>query len=109
MVEHPAEYPWSSYHNNALDKQIALLTPHLCYLALGNTLSKRRKTYQTLFEKHISALSLTEIRDATNKSWVLGDNRFKQQIEKQTGRRASPLPRGGDKKSKAYKDMIDDQ
>jgi putative transposase len=109
MVVHPAEYPWSSYHNNALDKQIALLTPHLCYLALGNTLSKRRKTYQTLFEKHISALSLTEIRDATNKSWVLGDNRFKQQIEKQTGRRASPLPRGGDKKSKAYKDMIDDQ
>jgi putative transposase len=61
------------------------------------------------FQNHVLQLSLTEIRDATNKSWVLGDNRFKQQIEEQTGRRASPLPRGGDKKSKTYKDNIDDQ
>ena len=31
------------------------------------------------------------------------DIRFKQQIEDQTGRRASPLPRGGDRKSAGYK------
>jgi putative transposase len=109
MVEHPAEYSWSSYHHNALDKQIALLTPHPCYLALGNSLTKRKQAYQALFQQHIPDLSLTEIRDATNKSWVLGDNCFKQQIEEQTGRRASPMPRGGDRKSKAYKDVFNDQ
>jgi hypothetical protein len=32
---------------------------------------------------------------AINRAWVLGDERFKQQIEKQTGRRVSPLVRGG--------------
>jgi hypothetical protein len=31
-----------------------------------------------------------------------GDEQFKRQIEKQTGRRASPLARGSDWKSEAY-------
>ena len=26
MVSHPAEYPWSSYHGNTVDKKIKLLT-----------------------------------------------------------------------------------
>jgi putative transposase len=81
MVEHPVKYPRSSYHNNALNKQIMLLTPHPCYLALGNTLSKRKQVYQSLFQKRISELPLTEMCDVTNKYWVLGDNRFKQRIE----------------------------
>jgi putative transposase len=36
---------------------------------------------------------------------VLGENKFKQQIEQQAGRRASPLGKGGDRKSKAYKNQ----
>ena len=28
MVNHPAEYPWSSFQGNALDKNIELLTSH---------------------------------------------------------------------------------
>jgi putative transposase len=51
-------------------------------------------------------LTLKEIRDATNKAWVLGENRFKAQIEQQTGRRASPMARGGDRKSEAYKKSV---
>ena len=31
MVEHAAEYPWSSYQANALGKPIELITPHSCY------------------------------------------------------------------------------
>jgi putative transposase len=46
-----------------------------------------------------------EIRDATHKAWVLGNNRFKQQIEVQAGRRASPLPNGGDRKSKVFENQ----
>jgi putative transposase len=37
---------------------------------------------------------------------VLGDNIFKQQIEQQTGRRASPLAKGGDRKSESYEDQL---
>jgi putative transposase len=55
-----------------------------------------------LFDEIIPEQPLEDIRDALNKAWVLGDDRFKQSIENQTGRRASPMRRGGDRKSKAY-------
>lgn len=105
MVEHPAEYPWSSYHGNALDKHIALLTAHHCYQSLGTNQEERKRAYRALFEHHIPALTLQEIRDATNKAWVLGENRFKQQIEQQTGRRSEPLAKGGDRRSKTFREI----
>jgi len=104
MVNHPAEYPWSSYHGNAEDKKIALLTPHASYLELGTSQKKRKAAYRELFKHHIPDYTIREIQDATNKAWVLGNDRFKAQIEKQTGRRASPLTRGGDRKSQEYKE-----
>lgn len=109
MVEHPAEYPWSSYHANALDKDIELITPHSLYVQLSKNNKERKAQYQTLFKHHIPDLSLKEIREATNKAWVLGSEGFKQQIETQTGRRASPLQRGGDRKSKVYRDGKENQ
>ncbi|TCI05102.1 transposase [Corallincola luteus] len=109
MVAHPAEYPWSSYQGNALDKAIALLTPHPCYIALGATPLLRKAAYQALFRHHIPDYTLKEIRDATNKAWVLGEGRFKEQIAKQTGRRTSPLGRGGDRKSVGFKGLSGNQ
>jgi len=50
----------------------------------------------------VPSLVLKEIREATNKAWVLGEERFIKQIEKQTGRRGAPKPRGGDRKSKNF-------
>ena len=35
MVEHPSEYPWSSYRANALGQYDALVTPQFMYFALG--------------------------------------------------------------------------
>ena len=102
MVEHPAEYPWSSYHKNALGKPVELITPHECYLSLAKTDKTRQKRYTALFERDIPDYTLKEIRDAVNKAWVLGDDGFKAQIEKQAGRRVSPEQRGGDRKSEKY-------
>jgi len=50
----------------------------------------------------VPSLVLKEIREATNKAWVLGEGRFIKQIEKQTARRGAPKPRGGDRKSKNF-------
>jgi len=50
----------------------------------------------------VPSLVLKEIREATNKAWVLGEERFIKQIEKQTARRGAPKPRGGDRKSKNF-------
>ena len=53
MVEHPAAYPWSSYHGNAGDRDITLLTPHALYLALGKTDTEKKSAYQSLFLSHL--------------------------------------------------------
>ncbi len=52
---------------------------------------------------HISAQTLAAICESTNKAWVLGSNRFNAKIETLTKRQAYPKPRGGDRKSKAYR------
>ena len=41
MVEHPADYPWSSYSYNAAGVEIQILSPHESYLALGKTSALR--------------------------------------------------------------------
>ncbi|WP_281201852.1 transposase [Magnetovibrio blakemorei] len=103
MVRNPKNYPWSSYGRNALGTDNNLLTEHPCYRALGRSKPQRRKAYQNLFTDRISTFSLEEIRTNTNKGWVLGNKRFKSEIEKMTNRRVEPKPRGGDRKSQAYK------
>jgi len=103
MVAHPAEYPWSSYQYSALGKSIELITPHFLYQGLAETEKTRQKRYTALFDKMIPDYTLEEIRHSINRAWVLGDELFKQQIEKQTGRRASPLARGGDRGPEEYR------
>ncbi len=49
---------------------------------------------------------LKNIRDATNKSWVLGDSKFKESVAQQLARRVTPLPKGGDRKSRKYHEQI---
>ena len=105
MVKYPEDYPWSSYQKNAMGKSIELITPYTTYLLLGKTDKERQMRYIALFDPKIPDCTLIEIRDSINKSWVLGDGKFKQKIETQVGRRISPLPRGGDKKSKKYKSV----
>jgi putative transposase len=105
MVAHASEYPWSSYQYNALGKPIQLLTPHALYLLLGKTGQARQGGYRLLFRGRMAERELTAIRDATNKAWVLGNDRFKTQIEVKTGRRSVPLGRGGDRKSAKYREV----
>ena len=56
------------------------------------------------FPSHIESSELNEIREATNKSWVLGSDKFKERIEALTARQAQAKGRGGDRKSKKYQE-----
>lgn len=94
MVEHPADYPWSSYRANAQGIPNGLLTPHSLYRRLGASDGERQAAYRQLFRVQLSKADIKAIRDATNKSWVLGNDRFKARIETLSGRRTAPLPRG---------------
>ena len=106
MVAHPAEYPWSSYRYNALGDKSTLLSPHDIYSDLGSTAQARQSQYQSLFERDIESKTISEIREMTNKSWVLGDERFKAEIANKLNRAVSPKPKGGDRRSEKYQNSI---
>jgi len=104
MVENPSDYLWSSYRCNALGEPCSITLPRLEYHALGLTPEDRQKSYQALFQRSLDKPTLDKIREATNKSWVLGDNRFKDVAEQQLARRVRPIAKGGDRKSRSYRE-----
>ncbi len=106
MVNHPAEYPWSSYAYNALGKANELVVEHTLYKRLGANSQLSCEAYRALFDVAIPQKTIEEIREATNKSWVLGSDFFKETIEAKINRPMSPRGKGGDRKSKAFKDKI---
>ena len=103
MVEHPSEYLWSSYQGNGLGKEIQLLTSHELYMGLGKSKVSRQKNYCHLFDGVIEKHTLEEIRYKTNKSWVLGSEKFKEDVRKMVDRRVESSGWGGDRKSIDYK------
>ena len=81
MVQHPADYHWSSHRANAYGESSTLLTPHEAYLALGEADETRLPAYRQLFAVDIDARELSSIRSAANFAMPLGNDRFKAQIE----------------------------
>jgi REP-associated tyrosine transposase len=98
MAKHPKDYHWSSYGYNALGKKNNLITPHRVYKSLGTSEENRQGIYRYLFKNHLSERELSDIRDCTNRGWVLGSEQFKEKVEKLTSRRAKPKPKGRPKK-----------
>jgi putative transposase len=105
MATHPSEYPWSSYLCNSIGQSNSLITAHNKYEELGHTDEERQRAYRALFQAKITERELEEIRLAANKEWVLGSDYFKAKIEQQLQRRTTPLPKGGDRKSKQYRNQ----
>jgi putative transposase len=103
MVVHPSEYPWSSYRANAIGMEDKRIDPHAEYLKLGRSNDEREVAYRQLFRANITEKTLNEIRAATNKAWILGNDRFKSCIQKQLGRRVAPKSRGGDRRSDVFR------
>lgn len=87
MVEHPADYRWSSYRANAQGEPSDLISQHEVYTRLGITDADRFSAYRELFRAQLDPKLVDEIRQATNGNYVLGNTQFTQQIEKALGRR----------------------
>jgi putative transposase len=95
MVASAADYPWSSFRHNALGESDPLLSDHPVYAALGPTPEARRNKYSALFEDRLDEDLVASIRDATQRGWVAGSDRFRGQIAAMHGRRAVEAPRRG--------------
>ena len=100
MVNHPRDYKWSSYRINAENKNSELIKSHDQYLKLDHRELERRKAYRDLFKVHIDQPLDKKIRVATNGNYVLGNERFQEQITKALGRRVTKAKSGRPKKEK---------
>ncbi len=81
MVEHPAEYKWSSYQKNAQKSDEKLIGSHPIYMTSGRTGDERRYVYRGLFLRHLDDDTIHQIRAALNHELVLGRSYFKDKIE----------------------------
>lgn len=65
------------------------LNQHELYKRLGKDNATCEEVYRALFKSRIAESTLEEISNATNKAWVLGNDRFRNKIEKIQARQAS--------------------
>ncbi len=82
MVAAAADYPWSSHRANGMGAADSLLTPHPVFAALGPTAAARRDAYRALFRDHLDDHRLAAIRSALQTGTPLGNDRFRDQIER---------------------------
>ena len=94
MVADPADYTWSSYRSHAFGRATKLWEPHQVYLSLAECDSERQIRYRALFEDHVDADLLVDVRQSINQGLALGSEKFRKEIEALGGRRQSLLKRG---------------
>jgi putative transposase len=94
MVSTPREYAWSSYECHAHGKVVKISTPHREYLSLGCTDKIRQRAYRSLFKAHVDDKMVQEIRTSLNRGLALGNERFKDEIERLVGLRVRPAKMG---------------
>jgi len=99
MVNHPAEYRWSSYATNAQGADSAIVQPHAVYEALGLDATSRQAAYRELFRYQLDIGVVDVIRKATNGNYALGSALFVQQIEAALGRRVTAGKAGRPKRN----------
>lgn len=94
MVDHPGDYPWSSYGHNAYGKTKTMITEHTLYQALGDDAVRRQHAYRALFSSSLDHSVLHAIRTAASFDMPLGADFFKEQIEKTLARKLGYAKRG---------------
>jgi putative transposase len=91
MVKHPGDYRWSSYQHNAYGRFCGLrITGHDVYQGQATDDRGRQHNYRELFTNGLDKALIHEIRQALNSCLVLGNDRFKDEIERQLKRTVRP-------------------
>lgn len=98
LVSNPADYRWSSYQDKAFGAAGNLWTPHDIYLALGENEQTRQNSYRCLLSTPIDGELLEEIRRCIRSGLAIGNDCFKERIERLTGQRVTAKRRGRPRK-----------
>ena len=99
LVRDSADYVWSNYQSNVFGQSTQMWAPHKEYLALGNTRRLRLKAYQHLFLREMGSELIANIRNPLNTGLVLGNDRFREEVEQLTGQPQKHSKRGPKKAS----------
>jgi putative transposase len=94
MVDHPRDYPWSSFGGNALGHPDLLLTPHAAYEALASSPSERPRRYREWALAGMPQEELDAIRLDSRKERALGSDEFRTKVASLLGRPAAILKPG---------------
>ena len=94
LVKNPAQYRWSSYRCNAQGIENKLIRPHSLYQRLGRTKADRCEAYKALFKAHLDPEDLKDIRASLQTGTPLGNNYFKEKIEKKLKTKVGQARRG---------------
>jgi len=94
----PAHYPWSSYRANALGEADDFLSHHPLYQSLGATAPERLTVYRELIEQALDPATVKEIRACLQTGTPLGNDRFRDEIERALGVKVGYASRGRPRK-----------
>lgn len=81
MVNHPNDYPWSSYKANALGAFSVILTSHKEYLSLSQQREIRLEQYCQLLASQITIEQLNQLKNNLHSGTPMGDPTFKAMVE----------------------------
>ena len=113
IVQHAADYPWSSHAANVGESPNTLLTPHAELRALGATIAACESAYRRLFDNDIEPAVIREIREATNGGYPLTGGAFKSNLKAlcarkiERGRAGRPSRTSGEEKSGSDPDSLE--
>lgn len=100
MVKFPDGYPWSSYLYHAWGEDNPLLRDHSLFFELGQTSAARQSAYRNLFKDDLDDVMIQTIRRAIHYNYPLGNDRFREKIEKTLKRQVGQSKRGRPKNNK---------
>lgn len=107
LVDRAEDYRWSSHKSNAYGLPSTILTQHTLYKKLGRNREERLEAYRSLFDAHQPEATKTEIETILDKGLVLGNDRFKKQVEKLLDRNVRPRKAG--RPVGTVKNRVDDE
>jgi putative transposase len=94
IVQHPAEYEWSSYGQNIAGAPTGLVTAHAEYLRLGRDDERRGAAYAALFDEPLDDRKVEVIRLGISQGKAVGSETFCKGLQQLTGRAVTFVPRG---------------
>jgi len=81
IVKEPESYYFSSYRAKIGLREVKWLDYDSLYLSLGKTKIERQKEYRKWFHESIPEDEWNLIREAVQRNWAYGNDRFKKEME----------------------------